>query len=87
MSGGTRSDEDFAREVEAHLQLEADRLIEDGLSPRRRALRGAQAFRQRRAGTERFYYSSARSGSISSSRMSARRCAASSAIRLRARSR
>src|SRR5688572_9286661 len=28
-----RPDEDFAREVDAHVQLEADRLVEAGLSP------------------------------------------------------
>ena len=28
-----RNDDDFAREVDAHLALETDRLIRDGLSP------------------------------------------------------
>ena len=28
-----RNDEDFAREIQAHLELETDRLIRDGMSP------------------------------------------------------
>ena len=28
-----RTDEDFSREIDAHLALEADRLIDDGLTP------------------------------------------------------
>ena len=53
-----RSDEDFAREVESHVQLEADRLVDEGLTPE-----AARAEAQRRFGNtalarERFYYAS-----------------------------
>ena len=54
---GTRNDEDFAREVESHLQPEADRPAADGLSPeaaRRQAERRCGNTAQAR---ERFYYS------------------------------
>src|SRR5687767_12745191 len=33
MSTRKRSDDDFDREIRAHLELEADRLVHDGLAP------------------------------------------------------
>lgn len=53
-----RSDEDFAREVDAHVQLEADRLVDDGLSPEAAALEARQRFGNAALARERFYYSS-----------------------------
>ncbi len=38
-----RSDEDFAAEVRAHLENEADRLVGEGMTPRRGARRGRTA--------------------------------------------
>jgi putative ABC transport system permease protein len=53
-----RSDEDFAREVEAHVQLEADRLVEAGLSPEAAAREARRRFGNTALARERFYYSS-----------------------------
>ena len=52
-----RPDEDFAREVDAHVQLEADRLVEDGLSPEAAALEARRRFGNAALARERFYYS------------------------------
>jgi predicted permease len=54
----TRDDEDFARETQAHLDLEADRLMADGMSPddARRAAR--RAFGSVTAVRERFHETS-----------------------------
>jgi putative ABC transport system permease protein len=52
-----RSDEDFAREVEAHVQLEADRLVEDGLSPDAARLEAHKRFGNATLARERYYYS------------------------------
>jgi hypothetical protein len=54
MSTRKRSDDDFAREIDAHLELETERLIEDGLSPdearaaARRRFGNVTAVRERR---------------------------------------
>ena len=53
-----RPDEDFAREVDAHVQLEADRLVEEGLSPEAAAREARQRFGNPALARERFYYSS-----------------------------
>src|SRR5262245_25135822 len=54
----TRDDEDFAREVQAHLDLETERLVADGLSAEdaRRAAR--RAFGSVTAAQERFHEAS-----------------------------
>ena len=54
----TRPDEDFAREVDAHLQLEADRLVaEEGLSPEAARLEARKRFGNATLVKERYYYS------------------------------
>ena len=53
-----RPDRDFAREVDAHLQLEADRLVEEGLSPDAARLEARKRFGNPALAQERFYYSS-----------------------------
>ncbi len=53
-----RPDEDFAREVDAHVQLEADRLVEEGLSPEAARLAAQKRFGNAALARERFYYSS-----------------------------
>jgi predicted permease len=53
-----RPDEDFAREVDAHVQLEADRLVEEGLSPEAATLEARKRFGNAALARERFYYSS-----------------------------
>ena len=58
MIGSRRSDEDFAREVEAHLQLEADRLVEEGMAPEAARLEAQRRFGNAALARERFYYSS-----------------------------
>ncbi len=54
---GTRNDEDFAREVESHLQLEADRLAADGLTPEAARLQAERRFGNAAQARERYYYS------------------------------
>ncbi len=54
---GHRTEEDFAREVESHVQLEADRLVEDGLSPEAALLQARKRFGNAALVRERFYYS------------------------------
>src|SRR5688572_31714818 len=53
----TRPDADFAREVESHVQLEADRLIEEGLAPEAARLEAQKQFGNTAQVRERFYYS------------------------------
>ena len=52
-----RPDEDFAREVDAHVQLEADRLVEAGLTPEAAAREARRRFGNTALARERFYYS------------------------------
>src|SRR5688572_4895624 len=52
-----RSDEDFAREVESHVQLEADRLVGEGLAPEAARLEAQKQFGNTAQVRERFYYS------------------------------
>lgn len=52
-----RSDEDFAREVESHVQLEADRLVEEGLPPHLARLEAQKRFGNAALARERYYYS------------------------------
>ena len=42
--GARQPDEDFAREVESHVQLEADRLVEEGLAPEPARLEAQKRF-------------------------------------------
>jgi len=55
MFGGARNPEDFNAEVEAHLQLEADRLREDGLSEHDARDAARRAFGNVTQARERFY--------------------------------
>lgn len=52
-----RSDEDFAREVESHVHLEADRLVEEGLPPHLARLEAQKRFGNAALARERYYYS------------------------------
>ena len=52
-----RTDEDFAREVESHLQLEIDRLIDDGLSREEARAEAHRRFGNVTSHRERFYES------------------------------
>ena len=52
---GRRSDDDFAQEIEAHLALEADRLIADGVEPAEARDRARRAFGNIARARERFY--------------------------------
>lgn len=52
-----RTDEDFAREVEAHVQLETDRLVEEGMAPEAARLEARKRFGNAALARERFYYS------------------------------
>src|SRR5918993_686554 len=54
---GTRPDEDFAREVDSHIELEADRLVEDGWPPEAARLEARKRFGNPALVKERFYYS------------------------------
>ena len=53
-----RSDEDFAREVDSHVQLEADRLVEEGMAPDAARDEAQKRFGNSVVARERFYYSS-----------------------------
>ena len=53
----TRPDEDFAREVESHVQLEADRLVDEGMTPEAARLEAEKRFGNAALARERFYYS------------------------------
>ena len=50
MSTRQRSDDDFDREIRAHIEIETERLIEEGMLASRGAGRGAPALRQRHLG-------------------------------------
>jgi hypothetical protein len=50
-----RSDDDFAQEIEAHLALEADQLIADGVEPAEARARARRAFGNIARAQERFY--------------------------------
>src|SRR5687768_11490451 len=52
-----RSDEDFAREVESHVQLEADRLVEEGMAPEAARSEAQKRFGNPALVREHFYYS------------------------------
>jgi putative ABC transport system permease protein len=54
----TRPDDDFAREVESHVQLEADRLVEEGMTPEAAGHEAQKRFGNTALARERFYYSS-----------------------------
>ena len=54
----TRDDEDFSREIQAHLELETDRLIADGLSPDEARHAAMRAFGNVTAARERFHEAS-----------------------------
>lgn len=51
-----RRDEDFRREVESHIQLEADRLVDEGLAPEAARLEARRRFGNAVHAGERFYY-------------------------------
>lgn len=55
MSTRKRSGDDFDREIRAHLELETDRLIEDGLAPDEARARAARVFGSVTHSRERFY--------------------------------
>ena len=57
MSHAPRTDEDFAREVEAHIALEADRLIADGMAPEDAQAAARRAFGSRTRAQVQFYES------------------------------
>jgi predicted permease len=52
-----RRDDDFASEIEAHLAIETERLIADGLTPEAAARTAARRFGNRTTAQERFYES------------------------------
>jgi hypothetical protein len=52
-----RSDDDFRHEIEAHIALEADRLIAEGVSPDEARHRAARTLGNVTAARERFYES------------------------------
>ena len=52
-----RSDQDFAEEIESHVQLETDRLIAEGVAPADARSAAARAFGNRTAARERFHES------------------------------
>ena len=54
----TRDHEDFAREIQAHLDLEADRLSADGLAPDEARQAAQRAFGNVTAARERFHEAS-----------------------------
>jgi putative ABC transport system permease protein len=53
----TRPDEDFAREIDAHVQLEADRLVDEGMAPEAARLEAQKRFGNAALVRERYYYS------------------------------
>lgn len=55
-----RSDQDFAEEIEAHLELETDRLIATGMSPADARAAALRVFGNRTAARERFHESRGR---------------------------
>jgi predicted permease len=54
---GRRTDDDFAREIEAHLAIEADRLVDEGVEPAMARDRAVRAFGNVTRARERFYES------------------------------
>jgi putative ABC transport system permease protein len=52
-----RTDDDFANEVQSHIDLEAERLVEEGLSPAEARLAARRRFGSPAAARERFYES------------------------------
>ena len=56
----TRTDLDFSDEIEAHLDLETDRLIAGGMAPADARAAAARAFGNRTAARERFHESRGR---------------------------
>src|SRR5580700_6629066 len=50
-----RSDQDFNDEIQAHLQNEIDRLVEEGMNPNEAAAAARRAFGNVTSGRERFY--------------------------------
>jgi predicted permease len=52
-----RSDEDFDEEIRAHIQIEADRLVEDGMDPSEALAAARRAFGNVTGARERFYES------------------------------
>ena len=54
---GKRSDQDFAEEIQAHLELETDRLIAGGMTPQDARAAAERAFGNRTAARERFHES------------------------------
>src|SRR5262245_60802933 len=52
-----RTHEDFSREVQSHLELETERLIEEGLDPAAARLAARKSFGSPLAARERFYES------------------------------
>jgi predicted permease len=54
-----RSDQDFAEEIKAHLELETDRLIAGGMTPKDARAAAERAFGNRTAARERFHESQA----------------------------
>lgn len=54
---GTRNDEDFAQEVQAHIALETDRLISDGVSPEEARAAAIRTFGNITRTQEQFYES------------------------------
>src|SRR5687767_14513722 len=52
-----RTDDDFRGELEAHIAIETDRLIAEGLNPEEAAHAAARRFGNRTAAEERFYES------------------------------
>jgi hypothetical protein len=53
-----RSDQDFNEEIQAHLQIEADRLVEEGMDPDEAMAAARRAFGNVTSSRERFYESS-----------------------------
>src|SRR4029079_15886425 len=60
MSTRKRSGDDFDREIQAHLELETERLIREGLSPDAARARARRAFGNVTRARERFYESAHR---------------------------
>jgi predicted permease len=55
--GDDRTDDDFRAEIEAHVQIETDRLIEEGVAPAEAATRARRTFGNATRARERFYES------------------------------
>ena len=55
MSTRKQSDEDFAREIRAHIELETDRLIDDGMPPAEARVAARRRFGNVTGARERFY--------------------------------